>query len=142
MQVEVASISTPGTTQAIAVSPSISIVLDTTPPVVTITEIKLRPTSAFETFDPGRTYRTNANEIALRGIVSDGPLGVASEQITVTAQGVASPASVNADRTGRFEIRVDISREPDGPIDLRLVANDNVGGAREGNRSEAPVDLR
>lgn len=132
------------TTQQISVtSAAVVVILDMTPPKLTITQIKLRPQGNFEGYDPNRIYRTNGNQIVLRGFASDGATGVPPDEITISTSGVMTPATTKPDAQGSWEITVDISKEPDGPIDLVLVANDNVGGsARYGNRSEVTVGLR
>ena len=133
----------PTTQQITITSKTVTVVRDTTPPLLTITQIKLRPNGFFEGFDPARQYRTNANQITLRGVVNDGPSGVPPTDISITSAGTIEPASAKPDASGQWELTVSIAKEPDGPIDLRVVANDNVGDTpRDGNRVEVPVGLR
>lgn len=132
------------TTQQIQVtSTPVSVILDRTPPTLIINQIKLRPNGLFEGFDPARQYRTNANQIVLRGVVNDGGLGVSPGTITISTSGTIQPATAVPDASGQWELTVDIAQEGEGSIDLHVIANDNVGGsAREGNRVEVPVGLR
>jgi len=125
-----------------AISDPVIVVFDRTPPSLAISTIRLGPDRPVEAFDPNRVYRTNADSIQLRGIVNDGNTGVPADQITIETNGVSTVTRVNAMASGIFVVDVDISQEPDGSIDLRLVANDNVVSPREGNRSEVPVGLR
>jgi hypothetical protein len=143
LQVTVANANAGNTgTQLRVTSPPVTVILDRTPPILTITQIRLRPNGLFEGFSPNRIYRTNADQITLRGFVNDGATGVPPPQISIATAGVIQPATATPDASGSWELTVGIAQEPEGPIDLRVVANDNVGGAREGNRSEAPVGLR
>jgi hypothetical protein len=125
-----------------AESAPVVVIVDKTPPLLTITQIKLRPTTAFEGFDPNKQYRTNADQIVLRGVANDGANGVTPDKITITTSGVMQPSQTTPDASGQWELTVSIAGEPDGPIDLKIVGNDNVGTAREGNRMEVPVGLR
>ena len=132
------------TTQQIQIaSAPVTVIYDITPPKLTITLIKLRPSGLFEAFDPQKQYHTNANQIVLRGVVNDGPNGVSPDKISISTSGTIATSTATPDASGQWELPVDIAQEPDGPIDLHVVANDNVGGApRFGNRVEVPVGLR
>lgn len=132
------------TTQQIQVtSEPVTVVVDKSPPTITLTQIKLRPNGAFESFDPQRQYRTNADQIVLKGFATDGANGVSPDKISITTSGTMVTTSATPDASGAFELTVDIKGEPDGPIDLKVVGNDNVGDSpRLGNRVEVPVGLR
>lgn len=132
------------TTQTIQVtSKPVTVILDKTPPMLTITQIKLRPNGVFESFDPNRQYRTNGASIGLKGVVNDGAFGVAPPAISISTSGTIQQSTATPDASGQWELDVNIDKEPDGPIDLHVLANDNVGGSpREGNRVEVPVGLR
>lgn len=132
------------TTQAITItSKTVNVIRDTTPPKLTITQIKLRPNGVYEGFDPARQYRTNADEISLKGVVNDGANGVPASQIAIHSSGTIEQATATPDASGQWELKVSIKQEPNGPIDLHVVADDKVGETgRDGNRVEVPVGLR
>lgn len=127
--------------QVSVVSQPVFVVLDRTPPTLMLQSIRLRPDGPLEPYDPSREYRTNASSIEVQGFVNDGTNGVRADQITLRVTGVAVPVQVNAPASGLFSITIDISREPDGPLDLEFVADDNVGDGPNGNQSTVPLSL-
>jgi hypothetical protein len=128
--------------QATALSEPQFIVLDRTPPTLQLQSIRLRPGGPLEPYDPAREYRTNAPSIEVQGFVHDGSLGVRADRITISVTGIAVPTQVNAQASGLFTITIDISREPEGPVDLEFVADDHVGDGPTGNQVSRPLLLR
>lgn len=113
------------------------VIVDTEPPEVTVTEIRVGDQST--PYTPGREIHVNG-DFTVVGTVTD---NVASpEDITLEAQmsgtsaGTATPES-----SGRFEINISVGSLPDGDYDLELLADDKTDDESQSNRRTFRLEM-